>query len=228
MLTSTMSAGGYLFSMRKDIIASGEYYHVYSRGTDRRLTYYDDSDRERFVRGMIAFNDAGRTRVELSRFKCYPSPSANPLVDVLSYTLMPNHHHLLLRQNVDNGAALFMQRLGAGYACYFNRRYGRTGCLWESEYKAVRIENDAQMLHISRYIHLNPLKLYYPNWKAEGVPSWEDANRRLKLYKWSSYPHFLGLINDAAINNSYVLTLFKGPQDYEKFMQEWVMQTVGA
>jgi len=209
--------------MRKEKIITGEYYHVYSRGADRRLTFYDDHDRERFIRSMIAFNDLNNKEKKLSRLKCRPVTSTRPLVKILSYALMPNHHHFLVRQLVDDGIGLYMQRIGAGYACYFNKRHKRTGCLWESEYKAVRIETDAQLLHISRYIHLNPLKLFFPNWKTDGVPCWEEAHHALKLYMWSSYPHFLGIVDDPLVNDGLFATLFSNATDYENFMHEWVM-----
>lgn len=211
--------------MRKEPIVTGEYYHVFSRGTDRRLTYYDDDDRERFVRGMIVFNTTDRKPRELRYVRVRPERSLRPLVRVMSYALMPNHHHFLVEQVVEGGLALFMQRLGAGYACYFNRRHNRTGCLWESEYKAVRIETDAQLLHISRYIHLNPLKLFIPDWKDNGVPDWQIAQTVLLSYPWSSYRHFLELEHDSVVDTGALLNLFKNSNEYENFMREWVLIT---
>lgn len=218
-----MSAGGLLFSMRKESIVTGEYYHVYSRGVDRRRVYEDDSDYERFVRGMIVFNDSTRACSELRNLRSRPSRSKYPLVKIISYTLMPNHHHFLLQQIVDGGIAHFMQRLGAGYACYFNRRYARTGRLWESEYKAVHIETDAQLVHVSRYIHFNPLKLYFPKWKICGVPSWGAAQNALVSYAWSSYRHFLGVEQNKAVDADVLTKMFNDSGDYKNFMLEWVI-----
>lgn len=223
MLSFTMSTGGSLFSMRKEIIVTGEYFHVYSRGVDRRSTFNDDADRERFIRGMIAFNDARKREVNLSRMCSRPQRSATPLVKILCYALMPNHYHFLLKQVVDHGIATFMQRLGRGYAGYFNHRNDRTGSLWESEYKAVRIETDAQLLHTSRYIHLNPLKLFLPEWKIRGVQNFEVADTALRTYPWSSYPHFLGLINDHVTSVDILNGLSNGPDDYRLLMKEYLV-----
>ncbi len=211
--------------MRKEPIVTGEYYHVFSRGVDRRATYRNDSDRERFLWGMIAFNDVRKRDVRLSRYRSTPTRNTSPLVQILCYAFMPNHYHFLLKQIVDGGIALFMQRLGAGYTSYFNRQNGRTGCLWESEYKAVRIETDAQLLHVSRYIHLNPLKLFFPDWKTCGVQSWEAANAALVSYTWSSYRHFLGFERNNAVNAQLLFDMFEGSRDYQRFLQSWVMPT---
>ncbi len=208
--------------MRKEPIVTGEYYHVFSRGVDRRPTYSDDDDRQRFLWGMIAFNDAKKRDVLISRLRCQPRRSATPLVKILCYAIMPNHYHFMLQQLVDGGIAKFMQRLGRGYTAYFNRQNDRTGSLWESEYKAVRVDSDAQLLHVSRYIHLNPLKLFFPNWKVCGVPNWGVANSMLKNYRWSSYPHFLNSYRDEAVDTAILDDLFRGPFDYAAFMKEHV------
>ncbi len=221
-----MSAGGSLFSMRKEPIVTGEYYHVYSRGVDRRATYSDDIDRQRFVRGMIAFDDAQKREFKLSRLRYRPDRSTTPLVKILCYALMPNHYHFLLQQLIEGGIATFMQRLGRGYTAYFNFQNGRTGCLWESEYKSVHIESDEQLLHTSRYIHLNPLKLFFPDWKVRGVPDWSVAAATLRAYPWSSYRHFLGIYNDHAIDHSILENLFHGPTDYALFIKEHVSPDV--
>lgn len=214
--------------MRKEPIVTGEYYHVFDRGVDKRHLFTDEMDHERFVRGMIAFNDFRKIPKELYRLRTRPSKSKHPLVKIMAYALMPNHHHLLIQQLVDNGIATFMQRLGAGYACYFNRKYSRTGRLWESEYKAVLIENEAQLLHVSRYIHLNPLKLFFPNWKISGVPNWETAHANLAAYPWSSYRHFIENSNDSVVDMGVLSRLFRGVNDYKQFMRSFVMGTVGA
>ncbi len=218
-----MSAGGSLFSMRKEPIVTGEYYHIYSRGVDRRPTYNSDEDCVRFTWGMIAFNNACKQEVRLSRFRNAPKRSRFPLVQILCYAIMPNHYHFLIKQLVDGGVALFMQRLGAGYSCYFNRQNDRTGCLWESEYKAVRIENDAQLLHVSRYIHLNPLKLFFPDWKVHGVPSWNDAHTALMSYPWSSYQCFLKKQSNEAIDAGMLFSMFDDGNDYCDFLRMWVV-----
>lgn len=212
--------------MRKETILTDAYFHVYNRGVDRRITYHDDADLERFVRGLIAFNDVRKREVILSRLRCRPQRSSQPLVKILCYALMPNHYHLLLQQLREGGIATFMQRLGRGYAAYFNHRNNRTGSLWESEYKAVRIKTDAQLLQTSRYIHLNPLKLFFPEWKIRGVPNFEAADAVLQSYPWSSYPHFLNLINDQVVDMGILQELFNGPSDYRFFMKEQIFPDV--
>ncbi len=210
-----------IFFMRKEQIVNDGYYHVYNRGVDRRSTYGNDNDRERFIRSMLAFNDTGDRRIVLHRLQHRPSPSKNPLVKIMSYAIMPNHYHFLLKQVSDNGVSRFMQKLGVGFAQYFNRQNERTGRLWESEYKAVPIKSDAQLLHISRYIHFNPLKLFLPDWKIRGIENWDVANALLTSYPWSSYSHYLMLVHDPIVSMDILSNLFQGKSDYQKFMREW-------
>ena len=132
--------------MRLMPLVTGCYYHIFNRGVDRRETFVDDRDREKFLTYLHDFTSKG-----LLRF-----------VDIVSYALMPNHFHLLLCQRADGGISKFMQKLGSGFTQYFNRRHQRSGSLFESTFKSVFIETTSQLLYVSRYIHRNPHELGFP------------------------------------------------------------------
>lgn len=166
-----------------------EYYHLYNRGVDKRPIFTDDADRYRFLTGLSKFNQ--------------------DFVDILAFTLMDNHFHLLVQPKNTTGVAQFMGRVGNGYTKYFNLRHNRTGCLLQGPYQAVHITNDAQLLHISRYIHLNP---------TAKTGFLEDA---MDLYRWTSLSAYL-YDHPTFVQTRPILSLFDSTQDYKKFLSEYV------
>lgn len=145
---------------RYDDLAPGEVYHVFSRGVEKRDIFLDAADRERFCKLLVhcmpagviqSFSLAARRSVRSLR-----TNNGEGLVDLLCYCLMDNHFHLLVHENVEGGVSLYMQRLLTSYSKYFNTRYDRSGSLFIHPFKAVLVEQDEQLLHVSRYIHLNP------------------------------------------------------------------------
>ena len=149
----------------KSYIENG-YYHVYNRGVEKRNIFLDQSDYKMFLyylRLYLAPKD------ELRQLKSPGIRTDRVLrnnlsdeVDLLSFALMPNHFHFLLKQKNMVGMKTFMKRLQTAYAMYFNNKYHRVGPLFQGIYKAALITNDQYIVHLSRYIHLNPLKCYPP------------------------------------------------------------------
>ncbi len=185
-----------------------EVFHIYNRGVDKRETFIDDKDRQRFLDGLVRFNLGDDER--------------NKAVKIISFSLLPNHYHLLLEEVFEGGISKFMQRLGTGYTMYFNKRYKRTGSLFETSYKSLQIQKEAHFLHISRYIHLNPLSIIQPKWKSLGVKNIDRAKRFLNNYKWSSYTSYIGKKEIIPIDKKRVLDSFKDENDYEQFIVSWI------
>ena len=183
---------------RKISFSIGYFYHIYNRGVDKRDIFMEDGDYIRFLRILSVFNNMERCR------SSYRGPSSQKLVGVLCYCLMPNHFHLILTPLVENGIQKFMRKVGTGYAMYFNEKYKRTGSLFENRYKAILIDSDSYFLHLTRYIHLNPVKLLYPDWKERKV-KWGKIEKFLKDYRWSSLPFYLGIIKNSNILNSKLI-----------------------
>ncbi|OGH11746.1 MAG: hypothetical protein A2857_02780 [Candidatus Levybacteria bacterium RIFCSPHIGHO2_01_FULL_36_15] len=127
-------------------------------------------------------------------------------MDIIAYCFMNNHFHFLLKQLKDNGIVKFMAKFTNSYTKYFNTKYERVGPLFQGVFKAVHVEDDEQLLHLSRYIHLNPVTSYII--KSEDLSS----------YKWSSYQGYLKIVENKMVNISEVGSFFKKPMDYEKFV----------
>jgi len=109
------------------------------------------------------------------------------LVDIGAYCLMPNHFHILLKEKTENGISKFMKKLSTGYSMYFNKRYERTGRLFEGTFKSVHADSDEYLKYLFAYIHLNPIKLINPVWKEEGIRNSVEAKLFLSGYSFSSY-----------------------------------------
>ena len=145
-------------STRKTVFADGEYYHVFNRGVDKRIIYADQYDMDRFFKSLVEFNvvDPIGSLYENS-FLQLGGPTAKlseRLVNIIAYCLNPNHYHLILEQLVDGGISEFMKRLG-GYAWYFNNKYERSGALFQGRFKAIHIDSNEYLLHLSAYVNLN-------------------------------------------------------------------------
>lgn len=145
---------------RIDEFAPGEIYHVYTRGVEQRTIFLDKADRHRFLMLLLHCLPQGviPSYSVAARLQQQPSLSVpgTGLVDLLCYCLMGNHVHLLLQENCEGGTTLYIKRLLTSYASYFNRKYDRSGSLFLHPFKAVLVNDDEQLLHVSRYIHLNP------------------------------------------------------------------------
>jgi putative transposase len=126
---------------------------------------------------------------------------------------MPNHYHFLLIQLEDEGIREVFSKVQNAYVRYFNLRNDRVGPLFQSRFKALRIESDEILRHVSRYIHLNPSTSFLV--KAENLSG----------YYWSSYPDYLGIrkSNIVEVDVDFILKLFNGKRSfYEKFVLDQV------
>jgi putative transposase len=186
----------------------GGIYHIYNRGTDKRLIFDSERDYLRFIDGLRKF-----------RAEQPVGAVGKRLVDVLCFCLMPNHYHLLLRSRNEEGLTKFMRRLSTGYTMYYNKKNGRQGVLFESNYKSRRIEDDAYLLQVSRYIHLNPLSLVEPGWKEQGIADREKVSAFLRGYRWSSLPAYTGKASATeVVDASLLLEIIGGREKYVEFM----------
>jgi putative transposase len=147
---------------RKTQFASGYYYHIYNRGVGKQPI----------------FRERDNYRYLLSLVKKYASQL---FIAVIAYCLMPNHYHLLLRQDGDDSAGLLPQLVFNSYTKAFNRRYGRTGTLFESRYQSVWVDAEGYLLHLCRYIHANPVKARMvsrpEDWPFSNYLEWMDLRQ---------------------------------------------------
>lgn len=205
-------------------------YHIYNRGVDGRNIFEEDKDYLRFIHSLYDFNDKhytlpyGRISKNIANFKTI---SRQLLVNILGFCLMPNHFHLVLQQLIDGGITKFMRKLGTGYTMYFNLKYKRSGALFQGKFKGIIVENDDYFLHLSRYIHLNPIGLIQPDWKQEGIKDWYNVEHFLKAYRWSSFLDYIGIKNFPSITQrDFLLKYFKDETSYKKFVESFLIEDI--
>lgn len=173
------------------------YYHVYARGHAKQKIYRDDEDFEMFL-SLFARHLSDEPAVNaIGR----PYPHLNKELSLLCYCLMGNHFHLLLYQVNVGAMSKLMRGVMTSYSMYFNKKYGSSGALFESRYKASRISSDEYLMHISRYIHLNPKDwMAYPHSSIHsyylGAPEWLKPEQVIELF--GSLPKYADFLNDYA------------------------------
>ncbi|MBU0723218.1 transposase [Patescibacteria group bacterium] len=215
--------------MKKPTFINDEIYHIYNRGTEKRKIFLDKQDHLRFIHNLFEFNDENSVpnfsrSFTMSEAMSEVEPRSRPrklLVKILIFTLMPNHFHLLLKQEEVNGIVKFMQKLGTGYTMYFNKKYKRVGGLFQGRFKAVLINEHAHFLYLPYYIHLNPLSL--PNKANTTTVSFIEKMNFLENYKWSSFPDYIGKKNfPSVVQREFLLDFFGGEKKYKKDTLEWL------
>lgn len=198
-------------------LVNDQYYHIYNRGVASSPTFSFKKDYERFLlclsyyrfdnlpsrlSRLLQLDKDEREKIVLGLKK-----TDHKIVDLIAFCLMPNHFHLLLKQVKDGGVSRFMKQITDSYTRYFNTKYQRVGPLFQGVFKAVRIETDEQLLHVSRYIHLNPLV------------SMVVRDEHFLNYRWSSLRSYLNKNSDE-VNPNSILTHFKSNKDYLKFVMD--------
>ena len=171
------------------------FYHVYNRGNRKQAIFTSYSDYERFL-------------IKITDYK-----KKHP-VRILAYCLMPNHFHILIQQLSSNALSKFMSDLCNSQTRYFNVKYESVGSLFQGRFKAKLIDSDEYLVHVSRYIHLNPLDLF-PLAERE---LWE----RIMSYKWSSLPAYLSGKSNEIVAVEPILDYFSSKDpvlDYKEFVK---------
>jgi putative transposase len=173
---------------RNITISADEYYHIYNRGVEKRIIFLDTQDKNYFIQALYAaLSDFPMQPCRLSETDIFSHTIEQKLVSIGAYTLMPNHFHILVRVKDPKDLSLFMNRLQTSYAMYFNKKYERSGRLFEGTYKAKHIADDTYLQYLFAYIHLNPIKIIDKTWKEKGLKDITKAQAFLNKYQFSSY-----------------------------------------
>lgn len=208
------------------------FYHIYNRGVEKRNIFQEENDYFRFIHDLYEFNDTNPANPNNRRIvggrTSNNSNKRDLLVNIVCFCLMPNHFHLVLQAVKENGITQFMKKLGTGYAMYFNEKYDRVGSLFQGRFKSVLIENDEQFMHLSRYIHLNPIEIVEPSWKENDViQDWPKAKKFLENYRYSSYLDYIGTKNfPSVIYKNPLLEYFKTPEEYKEFTEDSLVEDI--
>lgn len=203
--------------MRRNLLVSGQIYHVFSRSIAKFVIFNNEKELSR-VTETIRYYQQEKPEIKLSRYlemKEIPRHAQTnlisekeKLVQIIAYCIMPTHIHLILKQLKDNGISMFMSNVLNSYTKYFNTKHERKGPLWETRFKSVLVENDDYLLHLTRYIHLNPVT-------AELVDAPED-------WKASSYEEYASETSNESRICKYDHILNTKPNLYRQFVEDRV------
>lgn len=205
--------------MRKTKFTPGQFYHVYNRGNDKKDIFHTNADYARFLFGILFFQ-ASVPLYNISRYissyvkhRVFNIPAETQKrivekrgVDLVAFTCMPNHFHLLLYERSESGISNYMQRVLNAYTKYFNTKNDKSGHLFQGPFHAKHVETNEQLLYLSAYIHRN----------QRDLSTWKD---REHLYPWSSYHQYTheNKFGDLlAIQR--ILEQFESSREYQEFV----------
>lgn len=227
-------------SNRKVSFASGEYYHIYNRGNSKQNIFLDDTDYERFTKLLYLCNSSKsinfRDDIVSQNIDAWDFDCGKPIVSIGAWVLMPNHFHIYTtvphspRQRLGelgegkDPISYFMHKLCTGYSMYSNKKYKRTGKLFEGPFKSVHIEQDNQAKYLFSYIHLNPVKLIDPAWKEKGIKNFNKTLEFLNTYRWNSYQDYRGQKRpeNKIISPKDFPDYFSGQNIFDEEIFEWL------
>ena len=183
---------------------SGACYHVINRGNRRNQVFFSNSDYELFLKKMAEY-------LELYE------------IELFAYCLMPNHYHLFLRTSQANLGS-FMQAFNTSFTILMNKKHDENGHLFQGRYKAQLVESELYKNVLSRYIHLNPVKV-----KSSKNILLPNLQKQLRNYKWSSFKYYLGIAeNPKWLNRAFILSSWgKNAKEkisyYRKYVEEGLL-----
>jgi len=215
-------------------LVNDEYYHVVVRAVGDAVVFDDEKDFYRGIFSIYEFNNDNSVNmwnrrkeraVEKKRI-CPTSPTLQKrekFVEVLAFSFMPNHLHMILKQIKENGISKFMQKVGTGYANYFNKKYDRKGHLF-NKFRAVHIKDDNQLMVDFVYVHSNLISLAEPGWKEKGIKNPEKVIKFLENNNRHSYPDYLGKKNFSSVTErDFLLELMGGVKGCREAVNDWIM-----
>lgn len=201
---------------RKIILATEEFYHILNRIVADEPAFDNKHNLNR-VLDLVDFYRF-KTDTSYSTFKDFPTKvredflkklyETTPLVDIFCFSFMPNHYHLVVKQLIDNGINLFISNFQNAFARFYNLKSKRKGSLFCHPFERIRIENEKQFIHVTRYVHLNHVTAY--------IIKLDE----LESYPYSSYMDYMGKRNLPFLNKEYILNHFKNIKNYSKFIKD--------
>lgn len=195
------------------------YYHIYNRGVEKREIFLDKQDCAVFLYYLKLYLSPIEELQQLNfpglRILKLIHLNLSQEIELLTFALMPNHIHLQIKQRASDGMVKLMKRLITAYVMYFNKKYKRVGSLFQNRYKAALIETDEYFLHLSRYIHLNHVKI---------------VSEKIDFKGFSSYPYYMGQKHASWIKPQEILGYFRSAQkenfkdilSYQSFVEDYI------
>ncbi len=204
--------------MRKTEFKNEEYYHIYNRGVDKREVFLDTEDYVRFLNSMREFNDEStyeqrmyernvaskELSSQIEELSSFDVVRLDNLVEIICYCVNPNHYHLILKQLRSDGVKTFMHKIGTGYTNYFNKKYKRSGSLFQGPFKSIHIDSNEYLLYLSAYVNKNNFIHGY----------------NLVDWKYSSLLDYLGKRAGTLCNKESIMVQFNNDiERYKEFLE---------
>lgn len=201
-----------------------------NRGVEKRIVFLKESYYLRFIYNFRDFNDVENVkfpynqRRDKAHLKLNDGKPKEELVDILSWTLMPNHPHLLVQEKIDGGVSIFSKKIFGGYTKYFNELNERSGVLFQGRTKIIRVTKEPHLIHLPFYIMTNPLDLIEPGWREKGIQDLKRAIDFLEEYRYSSFRDLIGKENfPFVINKELFYKLFRTNKEmFKKDFIKWI------
>jgi putative transposase len=190
----------------KRVFENNKYYHIYNRGVDKRVVFKSKIDYFHFFELMINVNQEESIG---SIYKIKQNDGKNTkvktenLVEIISYSLLPNHYHLLLKQVKDNGISKFMHKVGTGHTNHFNMKEKRSGSLFQGPFKSIYVDNEDYLDYLSAYINGNS--------EIHGISKAVD-------YAYSGYKYFLE--GKKVFSYDKLFSSFNDVEEYKKYVSD--------
>jgi len=193
-------------------LITNEIYHAFNKGIASQKIFLNDSDYQRGLNSLYYYKHQ-KPPIKYSRLFSLSIDDRNNLlnqlekenkglVKLISFCLMPNHFHLLIKQLIDEGISKYLSNFSNSYTRYFNTKYKRSGPIFQGKFKAIHVKNNEQLLHLSRYIHLNP-------YSASIVKN----IKQLQNYKYSS-------LSTSKVESKIITNQFKNINKYHQFVYD--------
>lgn len=206
-------------SLKRDVLATSEIYHIFDKSVGSEIIFPSLRHLSQILNSIDFYRY--KQSLKYSKFKqmtqdkreSYMSDVKDdiPLVEIYAFAFMPNHYHLLLKQVQDDGIKTFISNVQNSFAKYFNTKHERSGGLFQNPFKSRRIGDTEDFMHVSRYIHLNPVTAYLI----------EIGD--LKNYPYTSYLDYFGNKSISFLNTKFLLDIFdRSRKRYSNFINDRV------
>jgi len=193
--------------MRKVQFINDQYYRIYNRGVDERQIFMGKKDHFKFLKNLGDFNNESfyeqRVKSVSESFKklSFFLKKLPKIVEIVAYSLNPNHYHLILKQLKESGITNFMHKVGTSYTNYFNKKYERSGALFQGPFRAIHIDNNDYLIWLSGYLNGN-IEIH--------------GTAKAESYKWSSFRKFLRLEENEIVGDiDIILSQFRNSKEYK-------------
>ena len=199
-------------------------YHVYNRGVDKRSIFVDEQDYKVFLSYLKRYLTKLDKKDEVGpRLHTRWKKGLDTKIHLLAYCLMENHFHLILKQISRDAITTFMRCIMNSYTKYFNKKYERVGPLFQGKFKALLVDKDDYLFHLTTYIHLNPI--------AHRETITRSDLEEVAGYSYSSYQDYLGDRNTSWVKKDFVLDFFSKLindklKNYKNFVEEFTVDSV--